>query len=89
MELNEHGPNVFGWYSKKSSTSDFPKEIVLKFDFPATVVKIQVLAHQFLIRKNLFLTNNLCLIFNSISSTKNRILVEQFKKCFITNQAEL
>ncbi|CAO1406817.1 unnamed protein product [Diamesa serratosioi] len=49
VELNDHGPNVFGWHSKKSSTSDFPKEIVLKFDFPATVVKIQVLAHQFLI----------------------------------------
>lgn len=53
-ELNSHshGPDVLGWRSKNSGDDKSPKEIVLKFHFPATIQKIQVLAHQFLIRKS-------------------------------------
>ncbi|CRK99639.1 CLUMA_CG012950, isoform A [Clunio marinus] len=49
-ELNSHGPSVFGWRSKQDPNNEkAPKEIVLKFQFPAKIYKIQVLAHQFLI----------------------------------------
>lgn len=49
-ELNSHGPAVVGWRSKADSTLE-PKEIILRFDKPAIVCRIQVLAHQFMIRE--------------------------------------
>lgn len=51
-ELNSHGPAVVGWRSKANCTLA-PKEIILRFDKPAVVCRIQVLAHQFIIRKYL------------------------------------
>jgi hypothetical protein len=52
-ELNSHGPSMLGWRSKLTDASAdlTPKEIVLKFNYPAKIYKIQVLAHQYLIRK--------------------------------------
>lgn len=51
-ELNSHGPSVLGWRSKPDVDCDkVPKEIVLKLHYPAKIYKIQVLAHQYLIRK--------------------------------------
>lgn len=51
-ELNQHGPAQFGWRSKPDANCPaIPKEIVLKFHYPAKIYKIQVLAHQYLIRK--------------------------------------
>jgi centrosomal protein CEP104 len=49
-ELNSHGPSSLGWRSKPDEANERnPKEIVLKFHYPAKIYKIQVLAHQFLI----------------------------------------
>lgn len=48
-ELNAHGPTVKGWQSPKNC--EYPQEIVLKFERKCSVSKIQVLAHQYLIRK--------------------------------------
>ena len=49
-ELNSHGPTVHGWRSNKSCTA-FPQELILKFHSPASVTSIQVLGHQFMIRR--------------------------------------
>lgn len=49
-ELSSHGPAVVGWRSKADSNLS-PKEIILRFDKPAAVCRIQVLAHQYLIRE--------------------------------------
>jgi len=51
-ELNSQSPTSLGWRSKPDEANEkTPKEIVLKFHYPAKIFKIQVLAHQFLIRK--------------------------------------
>lgn len=49
-ELNGHGPAVVGWRCKANSTLS-PKEIIIRFEKPAVVCRIQVLAHQYMIRK--------------------------------------
>lgn len=49
-ELNTHGPTVIGWRSHSDNTIT-PKEIVLRFHKPAVICRIQVLAHQYMIRK--------------------------------------
>lgn len=49
-ELNTHGPTVHGWRSKQNTTIS-PQEIVLRLHYPAKICRIQVLAHQHLIRK--------------------------------------
>lgn len=48
-ELNAHGPTVRGWQSAEDCT--YPQELILQLHCTATVEKIQVLAHQFLIRE--------------------------------------
>lgn len=49
-ELNTHGPTSQGWRSNRSC-SVYPQELILKFNTPAAVTRIQVLGHQFMIRK--------------------------------------
>lgn len=49
-ELNSHGPAVYGYRSSGDSKSD-SHEIILKFQNPAIVCRIQILAHQYIIRK--------------------------------------
>lgn len=49
-ELNTHGPTVQGWRSALGS-SLIPHDIILRFQTPAKVCRIQLLAHQYLIRK--------------------------------------
>lgn len=49
-ELNGHGPTVIGWRCKPDSTLS-PKEIILRFEKPAVICRIQVLAHQYMIRE--------------------------------------
>lgn len=49
-ELNSHGPAVVGWRCRPDSTLS-PKEIILRFDKPAVICRIQVLAHQYMIRE--------------------------------------
>lgn len=49
-ELNSHGPTVHGWRSHPDSNLT-PQEIVLRFQAPSKVCRIQVLAHQYFIRK--------------------------------------
>lgn len=51
-ELNNHGPTVQGWHSPAYDSTDSaqPQEIVLRLQQTARVNRIQVLAHQFLIR---------------------------------------
>ncbi|XP_055298769.1 centrosomal protein of 104 kDa isoform X2 [Sitodiplosis mosellana] len=47
-ELNSHGPAVVGWRCRPNSTLS-PKEIILRFEKPAVICRIQVLAHQCMI----------------------------------------
>ncbi|KAL9875202.1 centrosomal protein of 104 kDa isoform 3-T3 [Glossina fuscipes fuscipes] len=47
-ELNTHGPTVQGWRSALGS-SLIPHDIILRFQTPAKVCRIQLLAHQYLI----------------------------------------
>lgn len=47
-ELNSHGPAVVGWRCRANSTLS-PKEIILRFEKPAIICRIQVLAHQCMI----------------------------------------
>lgn len=49
-QLNTHGPAVLGWRSNCIRLIEF-SEIVLKLNTPGKIFKIQVLAHQFIIRK--------------------------------------
>lgn len=53
-ELNAHGPTVQGWHSSSTETADHsqPQEIVLRLHQAARVYRIQMLTHQFLIRKS-------------------------------------
>lgn len=48
-ELNVHGPTVKGWQSEKKC--EYPQEIILKLEKRYILTKIQLLAHQYLIRK--------------------------------------
>ncbi|XP_016844299.1 centrosomal protein of 104 kDa isoform X2 [Nasonia vitripennis] len=48
LELNIHGPTVRGWQSARRCT--YPQEIILRLNKPAKLTRIQVLAHQYLIR---------------------------------------
>jgi centrosomal protein CEP104 len=48
-ELNSHGPTVVGWQSAPDCS--YPQELILQLHSTATVQKIQVLAHQYLIRQ--------------------------------------
>lgn len=56
-ELNSHGPTVVGWRSRLDSTIS-PKEIILRFHSPAVICRIQVLAHQYMIRKYILKIEN-------------------------------
>ncbi|CAD7086006.1 unnamed protein product [Hermetia illucens] len=47
-ELNTHGPTVHGWRSPPESATT-PFDIILRFQKPAKICRIQVLAHQYLI----------------------------------------
>lgn len=47
-ELNSHGPAVVGWRCRANSSLS-PKEIILRFEQPAIICRIQVLAHQYMI----------------------------------------
>lgn len=47
-ELNFHGPTVKGWRSERNCI--YPQEIVLKLEKKCVINKIQILAHQFMIR---------------------------------------
>lgn len=44
-----HGPTVRGWRSEKNC--DYPQEIVLQLERRCVLNKVQILIHQFLIRK--------------------------------------
>lgn len=48
-ELNTHGPTVLGWQSARECS--YPQELILQLHSTATIQKIQVLAHQYLIRQ--------------------------------------
>lgn len=48
---------MVGWRCKADSNLS-PKEIILRFDKPAAVCRIQVLAHQYMIREYRFARNN-------------------------------
>nr|CAD7256817.1 unnamed protein product [Timema shepardi] len=50
-ELNAHGPTVRGWQSSRNCS--YPQELVFQLHHIATVQRIQVLAHQYLIREYL------------------------------------
>ncbi|XP_069676060.1 centrosomal protein of 104 kDa isoform X2 [Periplaneta americana] len=50
-ELNAHGPTVVGWQSAHDCA--YPQELILQLHSTATVQKIQVLAHQYLIPEKL------------------------------------
>ncbi|XP_067005297.2 centrosomal protein of 104 kDa [Anabrus simplex] len=50
-ELNVHGPIVRGWQSAKGCS--YPQELILQLHSPATIQRIQVLAHQYLIPEKL------------------------------------
>lgn len=47
-ELNGHGPAVVGWRCRPNSPL-LPKEIIIRFEKPAVICRIQVLAHQCMI----------------------------------------
>lgn len=47
-ELNTHGPTVKGWRSIKNS--NYPQEIILQLNKQCILNKIQILAHQYMIR---------------------------------------
>lgn len=47
-ELNSHGPTVKGWQSSKNC--DYPQEVVIQLNERCSLNKIQILAHQYLIR---------------------------------------
>lgn len=47
-ELSSHGPAVVGWRCRPNSTL-LPKEIILRFEKPSIICRIQVLAHQCMI----------------------------------------
>lgn len=49
LELNVHGPTVRGWQSSRRCT--YPQELILRLHGPTKLTRIQVLAHQYLIRK--------------------------------------
>lgn len=48
-ELNNHGPTVKGWRSSKNC--EYPQQLVLKLNETTVIQQIQILAHQYLIRK--------------------------------------
>ncbi|GFG38230.1 hypothetical protein Cfor_12223 [Coptotermes formosanus] len=50
-ELNTHGPTVLGWQSARECS--YPQELILQLHSTATIQKIQVLAHQYLIPEKL------------------------------------
>lgn len=58
-ELNSHGPTVKGWRSERNCI--YPQEIVLKLEKKCVLSKIQILAHQFMIRKYVTL-KDICLM---------------------------
>lgn len=47
-ELNIHGPTVKGWQTAKNC--EYPQELVIQLEQRISLNKIQILAHQFLIR---------------------------------------
>lgn len=49
-ELNTHGPTVHGWRSAAGSGLG-THDIILRFHQPAKIYRIQLLAHQYLIRE--------------------------------------
>lgn len=48
-ELNRHEPTVRGWQSARQCK--YPQELVLRLQRPSAIRRVQVLAHQCLIRK--------------------------------------
>lgn len=61
LELNIHGPTVRGWQSAKKC--GYPQELILRLHGPAKLNRIQVLAHQYLIRKKSLLHYKKHLVF--------------------------
>jgi centrosomal protein CEP104 len=61
-ELNHHGPLVNGWQSSRFCS--YPQELILQFENHIRIRRVQLLAHQYLIGKNLHM--------------KNKILIEYF-----------
>lgn len=57
-ELDRHGPSVRGWQSCRDCA--YPQELILRLHKTATLHQVQILAHQYLIRKQ-----NDCL-FNTV-----------------------
>lgn len=47
IELNHISPNARGWRSAKNCP--YPQQIVVEFEKPSRIRKIQILSHQFLI----------------------------------------
>lgn len=56
-ELNTHGPTVHGWRSAVDSGVS-THDIILRFHQPAKIYRIQLLAHQYLIRESGYLNRN-------------------------------
>ena len=48
-ELNYHGPTVKGWRSAQNCP--YPQEITMQLNTMAVLHRIQILAHQYLIRE--------------------------------------
>lgn len=46
-ELHHHGPFVNGWQSTRLCS--YPQELILQFENPARLKRVQLLSHQFLI----------------------------------------
>ncbi|XP_022668197.1 centrosomal protein of 104 kDa-like [Varroa jacobsoni] len=46
-ELNQHGPTVKGWLSKKYC--NYPQEVVVRMESKCRICRIQILSHQFCI----------------------------------------
>lgn len=59
-ELNNHGPTVKGWRSSKNC--DYPQQLVLKLSETTIIHQIQILAHQYLIRKYLYEYENIIIL---------------------------
>jgi len=57
-ELNNHGPTVHGWRSAPDASLT-SHDIILRFQQPAKIYRIQLLAHQYLIRKLIYFQSQL------------------------------
>lgn len=76
VELNSHNPNVRGWHSTRFCL--YPQDLVIYLEQKCRLRKIQILSHQFLIRKPLSVTKkyrlSFHLLFDFLCSYKDRVL---------------